>query len=240
MRLAPIAVAACALAAGCTPTQEEAIAKNRGNAEAFRAVLAAVAGAIRTAPTPAEGAHCKPPRPLGFSPNGDSHDTELYVYEDLERGGAPTKPEERPKVDLSQATPMHALLADTHPSRALSPAEAKEKRPDKVSAYERAARVKSVVVLRQRHERDRGALYLDYFVVDFQGAKIACAGSVTARSDPNMGIRAYDVVGTDDAGARRVLASGETDLYWERMTLDAYKKLEERLRDDLAMDLPKP
>ncbi len=203
-------------------------------------MLGAVAGAIDAAPPPAEASHCKPPHPLAFSPMGEGHGTEVYVYEDLKRGGAATKPEERPKIDLTQSTPMHWLLADTHPSRTISPAEAKEKRADKASAYERAAKVKNIVVLRQRgHDRERGVLYLDYFVVAFDGAKIECAGSVTARADPNLGQRAYEVQGTDDAGVRRVLGSGQVDLYWDRMQLDGYKKLEERFRDDLTMDLPR-
>lgn len=236
-----VGAAGLLVVAACTPTTEEAIAKNRGNAESFRQVLGAVAGAIEAMPLPAENARCKPPVPLGFSPNGDGHDTEVYVFADLRRGGAPTKPEERPKIDLSQATPMHTLLADTHPSRALAPAEAKEKKPEKVKAYERAARTKNVVVLRERgHDRERGVLFLDYFVVTLDGVKIGCAGSVTARADPNLGARAYDVTGTDDAGVRRVVASGQVDLYTERLQLDAYKKLEERFRDDLAIDLPKP
>jgi hypothetical protein len=47
------------------------------------------------------------------------------------------------------------------------------------------------------------------------------------------------VKGTVDAGVRRVLGSGHVDLYWDRMKFDAFKKLEERFRDDLTMDLPK-
>jgi hypothetical protein len=229
-----------AATAACTPTWEESIARNRANADTFRTVLKGVAGAVKAAPPPAENAHCKPPRPLAYSPMGDSHGTELYVYDDLERGGAPAKPEERPKIDIGQATPMHWLLADTHPSFVLPPGEAKEKRSDKASAYERAAKVKNVIVLRERgHDRERGVLLLDYFVVAFDGAKIECAGSVTARADPTLGQRAYEVKGVDDAGVRRVLGSGQVDLYWDRMKEDAYKKLDERFRDDLTMDLPR-
>jgi hypothetical protein len=226
--------------AGCTPTVEQALAENRANADTFRRALESVAQAVETAPPPAESAHCKPARPLSFSPNGAGHDTEVYVFEDLRGGGIPAT--ERPKIDLSQKTPMHTLLADTHPTRVWSPAERSQKITSEVlEAYRRAALVKSVVVLKQRsHERDRGLLMLDYFVVDFDKAHIQCAGNVAARANPDLGQRAYDVIGNDDAGVRRVLASGQTDLYWDRMQLDAYKKLEERFRDDLVMDLQKP
>lgn len=224
----------------CTPTWEESIAKNRANADTYRQVLGAVAGAIDAAPPPAEAAHCKPPKPLGYSPQGAGHTTELYLYEDLRTGGDPGKPEKRPEIDLARDTPMHWLLADTHPSTKLSPAELKEKRGDRAEGYERATKVKNVIVLRARgHDRERGVLFLDYFVVAFDGAKIECAGSVTARADPTLGQRDYEVKGTDDAGVRRVLGSGHVDLYWDRMKFDAYKKLEERFRDDLTIDLPK-
>ncbi|MBS2017284.1 MAG: hypothetical protein JST00_30655 [Deltaproteobacteria bacterium] len=225
----------------CTPSWEESIAKSRGNADTYRQVLAAVAGAIDAAPPPAESTHCKPPKPVAFSPMGAGHATELYVYEDLRAGGDPAKPEKRPDVDLSRETPMHWLLADTHPAAKLTPAALKEKRADRTEAYERATKVKNVIVLRARgHDRERGVLFLDYFVVAFDGAKIECAGSVTARADPNLGQRDYEVKGTDDAGVRRVLGSGHVDLYLDRMKLDATKKLEERFRDDFTMDLPKP
>lgn len=235
-----LGLAIASASTACTPTWEESIAKNRANADTYRQVLTAVAGAIDAAPPPPEAAHCKPPKPLGYSPMGAGHTTELYLYEDLKTGGDPAKPEKRPEIDLSRETPMHWLLADTHPTAKIAPAELKEKRGDKAEAYERATHVKNVIVLRQRgHDRERGVLFLDYFVVAFDGAKIECAGSVTARADPTLGQRDYEVKGTDDAGVRRVLGSGHVDLYWDRMKLDAFKKLEERFRDDLTMELPR-
>src|SRR5262245_53313501 len=133
------------LAVGCTPTVEQAVAENRANADTFRRALESVAQAIETAPPPAESAHCKPARPLSFSPSGAGHDTELYVFEDLRGGGIPAK--DRPKIDLSQKTPMHTLLADTHPSRVWGPAERGQKiASDVLEAYRRAAQVKSVIV----------------------------------------------------------------------------------------------
>ena len=81
----------------CTPTWEESIAKNRANADTYRQVLGGVAGAIDAAPPPAEAAHCKPPKPLGYSPQGAGHTTELYLYEDLRTGGDPASPRSGPR-----------------------------------------------------------------------------------------------------------------------------------------------
>lgn len=239
-RIALLAVAISMVA--CTKAREDAIRDNQAVAQAYRAKLEAVAATIDKTPPPAENAKCGPPKPLGFSRFGDNHDTDVYVYEDLKRGGAPTEAKDRPKVDLSQETPLHVLLADTHPNSKLTPAEKKEKNADAEKMYERAKKVKSLVVLKQRsHERDRGALALDYFVVDLDGPKVLCVGEVVARADPNLGQRAYDVVQKDPmTGQNKVIGSGETDLYWDRMKFDADKKLEERFREDLGIEYAKP
>lgn len=227
--------------AACTPTREDAIRRHAAVAQTFRSRLVAVAALLDRAPAPPEAAKCNPPEPLGFSRQGDHHDTDVFVYEDLRRGGAPSDPKDRPKVDLSQDTPLHRLLADTHPQSRLTPAEKKERNAAAEKDYERATTVRRLVVLKQRaHERDRGALTLDYFVVDLEAPKIVCVGEVVARADPNLGQRAYDVVQRDPAtGQNRVVGSGETDLYWDRLTFDAEKKLEERFRDDLGIEYPK-
>lgn len=236
------ALAALFLSAACSKAREDAIRENQAVAQVFRQRLEAVAALIDKTPAPAENAKCGPPKPLGFSRFGDNHDTDVYVYEDLRRGGAPTEAKDRPKVDLTQETPLHVLLADTHPNSRLTPAEKKEKSAAAEKMYERARNVKTLVVLKQRsHERDRGALSLDYFVVDLEGPKVLCVGEVVARADPNLGQRAYDVVQKDPlTGQNKVIGSGETDLYWDRMKFDADKKLEERFRDDLGIEYAKP
>lgn len=227
----------CTLAA-CTPTREDALRKHEAAASALRIRLGQAADVIDKAKPPAENAKCAPTKPLGFSRFGDGHDTEVYVYEDLKRGGAPTEAKDRPKIDLLQDTPLHTLLADTHPQSKLGPAERKAKDEAAAKAYERATKVKTLVVLKQReHDRSRGYLALDYWVVNLDDLGVHCVGNVVARADPNLGARAYDVVGTDPStGQKKVVASGETDHYWERMKFDADKKLEERFGEDLKIE----
>jgi len=213
--------------------------EERANAEPSAPFLGAVAGAKSTRrPRPRGRALPSRRARLGFSPNGDSHDTELYVTRTSREAARRPSPRSAPRSISRRRRPCTALLADTHPSRALR-RRGEGEASQKVAGLRARRSREGHRRLRQRHERDRGALYLDYFVVELQGAKVHLRRLRHGALPSDMGIRAYDVVGTDDAGAHRVLASGET-IVLERMKLERTRSSRSAFATTLRWTLPKP